>query len=102
MSRCVVDGVEYHSGDRIFPDSDRCYRCLCGPGFYNQTSFAQNPYCVEDECNIELYFWDKIRTGCVPVYNKITVPCCPYELKCRTLYVKLIYYVKKNETKRKD
>lgn len=97
MARCVVDGMEYYHGERIFPDSDRCYKCLCGPGFNNQTSFAQNPYCMEMECNIELYQWDEIKTGCVPVYNKLTTPCCPYELKCRMLFIKLISDINKME-----
>lgn len=85
MTKCAIDGIEYRPGERIFPDSDRCYKCLCAPGFSNQTSFAQNPHCIEQECNTELYLWNEIRTGCVPVYNPITLPCCPYELKCRTL-----------------
>lgn len=94
MTKCVVDGIKYYPGERIFPDSDRCYKCFCAPGFYNQTSFAQNPHCVEMDCLTELYFWEEIRAGCVPVYKKITTPCCPYELKCRKLpYTILIYYV---------
>ncbi|XP_055311407.1 uncharacterized protein LOC129574067 [Sitodiplosis mosellana] len=80
LSKCQVEGRSYYDGERIYPDGDSCFMCLCTPNFNNKTSFAKNSNCVKINCGIE-HDLHRITAGCVPVYYK-TPTCCPIDIKC--------------------
>ncbi|XP_031619448.1 uncharacterized protein LOC116338382 [Contarinia nasturtii] len=78
---CVFEGKNYGIGEKMYPKDDSCYRCLCGEGFTNKTSLAENPHCQRVNCHIELNQFKDIIEGCVPIYYK-TPTCCPIAVKC--------------------
>lgn len=81
LSKCHVEGRSYYEGQRIYPESDSCFMCLCTQNFDNSTLFASNSNCVKIDCGIE-HDLHRIRAGCVPVYYK-TPTCCPIDMRCR-------------------
>lgn len=81
LSKCQVEGRSYHDGERIYPDGDSCFMCLCAPNFNNKTSFAENSNCVKINCGVEHDLY-RINAGCVPIYYR-TPTCCPIDMKCR-------------------
>lgn len=87
LNKCIVDDEQYYPGQKMYPKEDSCYHCLCAEGYNNQTAVAENPHCERIDCHIEINYGDKIRSGCVPIYE--TSRCCPFEYKCRTFCIEL-------------
>ncbi|XP_037039416.1 uncharacterized protein LOC119076647 [Bradysia coprophila] len=79
LSTCVVDGKLYHSGERIKPKDD-CYECICGDGYNNETSLAENEHCVATKCGFGVNL-QMLRDECVPIFYPDR--CCTiYNYKC--------------------
>lgn len=92
--KCVFEGKEYGPAERMYPSGDSCYHCLCGEGFNNKTSLAENPHCQRVNCNIELNDLADIMNGGVPIYYN-TPSCCPIDIKFRTYILRVVQ--KKND-----
>lgn len=81
LPKCIIDGVTYNLGDKIYPDSVNCYQCLCTENFDN-TTIIGNPNCNEVDCGTTLNYLTELYAGCAPVYLENT-ECCPIEWRCR-------------------
>lgn len=69
----------------MFSDKIGCYACICDENFDN-TTIINSPNCQKVKCNIEIYYADRLMSGCVPIYygskyGKFN--CCPIDWRCR-------------------
>lgn len=83
MHKCEFEGKTYKNGERIYPNSEPCYECLCTEHFNATLKMSENPSCMPIDCGIELRYLQRLRDGCIPIYFKNG--CCPIEFKCRKL-----------------
>uniref|UniRef100_U5EL88 Putative secreted protein n=1 Tax=Corethrella appendiculata TaxID=1370023 RepID=U5EL88_9DIPT len=81
LDTCMVDGKKYYAGQKIYPESEPCYTCLCEKGFNNALRVAENPHCKEVNCGIELRYLHNLRAGCAPIYFG-NARCCPIGWRC--------------------
>lgn len=95
MYKCEFEGKTYKEGERIYPDSEQCYECLCAQNFNATLKLSENPNCMLIDCGIELRNLKRLRDGCIPIYFKNG--CCPIEFKCRKLIISQISFLILNE-----
>lgn len=81
LQKCEVGGKSYRVGEKIYPEGNSCYECLCAEGYDNKTTFAENPHCEKINCGFELSL-TQLKDGCIPIYYK-TPECCAIEYLCR-------------------
>lgn len=81
LSKCYLDGHEYYEGQKMYPEHESCYTCICAKGFEN-TTMVGNPHCDEIDCGTELRYMHRLQTECVPMYFKDS-KCCPIGWRCR-------------------
>lgn len=86
LHKCHYNGSEYHKGQKIYPNSDSCYQCICNESFDNSTKISINKDCRKIDCGIELRYLEQLQKGCVPVYFGDN-GCCPIEFKCRKCFI---------------
>lgn len=70
----------YHLNEKMYPNSDRCYKCLCTEHFDN-SSIPENSSCERVRCLPQLSKLDYLRRGCTPIFAP--KQCCAREFKCR-------------------
>jgi hypothetical protein len=80
LSTCYLNDKLYYEGQKMYPESDPCYVCLCQKNFDNST-FADNKHCQKVNCGIELHSMSYIQKGCIPIYLEKKA-CCPISWKC--------------------
>lgn len=80
LAECYLGGELYREGQRMYPEEDSCYSCLCQKGFDNST-IVGNPHCQEINCGIELRGAHRVARGCIPVYFG-NDRCCPISWRC--------------------
>jgi hypothetical protein len=57
----------------------KCHKCVCTSSWDNKP-VHENKDCVKINCNIELFKFDSVKEGCIPIYHKDS--CCPYDWRC--------------------
>lgn len=84
MGECHYEGETYRLNQRMYPNNETCYECLCTEDFNGAVPVPSNSNCKRIDCGVELRHLGEIRSGCVPVYfgNR----CCPIDFKCRTYF----------------
>lgn len=94
LAKCFLRGKEYYEGELFTPTfgsyfSSACYQCICDANFENNTAPVFNKNCRKFKCGIELFNAEKLRNGCVPVYetedrnDAEPTCCCPIDFECR-------------------
>lgn len=94
LAKCHLRGKEYYEGQLFTPTfssffSSACYQCICDASFENDTAPAFNKNCRKFKCAIELFNAEKLKNGCVPVYETKDIYdaeptcCCPIDFVCR-------------------
>lgn len=71
----------YHLNEKMYPNSDSCYECICTESFDNSTSIPESPDCERIQCEPQLTYFHYLRGGCAPVFSP--GDCCAREYKCR-------------------
>lgn len=61
-------------------ESNSCYSCICGEGF-EEKPVEENKHCRKVECAMEIHYYEKMMSGCIPIYFQ-TDDCCPLEWRC--------------------
>lgn len=83
-TRCYLENKEYVKGQKMFSDKIGCYACICDEHFDN-TTIINSANCQKVKCNIEIYYADRLMSGCVPVYYGTKYGkfnCCPIDWRC--------------------
>lgn len=83
LAQCKYDGEIYLEGEKFYPESEKCWSCICKPDF-NTSMIIGNPNCTEIDCGIELRNFQELRKGCIPIYYEDR--CCPTDWKCREYF----------------
>lgn len=83
LAQCKYDGEIYLEGEKFYPEKEKCWSCICKPGF-NDSTIIGNPNCREIDCGIELRYFQELRKGCIPIYYEDR--CCPTDWKCRKYF----------------
>uniref|UniRef100_A0A6M2DUC5 Putative conserved secreted protein n=1 Tax=Xenopsylla cheopis TaxID=163159 RepID=A0A6M2DUC5_XENCH len=78
LATCQLDGKTYREGERMYPKSNKCKKCVCGKDFKGE---LVEPFCKTFSCGIEIHYMDRLRNGCVPTYYG-TDGCCPIAWRC--------------------
>lgn len=92
LAKCTVNGDNFLAGQRMYPDSNKCFTCICHEGF-NEANVNSDPNCYESICNFELFDAKEAYNGGAPVYYEER--CCPWEWRMP----KDTDQIMKNETK---
>lgn len=90
MHKCEFEGKTYKKGERIYPNGEPCYECLCTEHFNATSKMSENPNCMPIDCGFELRHLSQLRDGCIPIYFKNDL-CCPIEFKCRKFTIGKFY-----------
>jgi len=95
LIKCYLRDKEYYEGQLFTPTeafgpyfSSSCYQCICDANFNNNTVPRSNGNCRKFQCAIEILNAEKLRNGCVPVYESKSpydpepTCCCPIDFIC--------------------
>lgn len=78
LAKCEFDGRIYFEGELM--ESNSCYSCICCEGFEDKP-VEENKHCRKVECAMEIHYYEKMITGCIPIYFQ-THDCCPLDWRC--------------------
>lgn len=77
---CKYHGYEFKLGQRVYPIEDTCQVCICDER-WNVKDPLKSPSCTKFKCSYSQIESDKVRNGCIPVFEKHS--CCPSDYICR-------------------
>ena len=88
LANCYLDGSMHFEGQRMYPEKDSCYACICSKKFDNST-IVGNEDCWEINCGLQIHYARQLQQGCIPVYYGKD-GCCPIAWNCPDEKVKII------------
>lgn len=81
LPTCLYRGQNATRGERIYPNNEKCYTCVCNEHFIDhQNPSSQPKACRKIECPLDTDV-EVLNKFCAPVYYKDR--CCPHAWECR-------------------
>jgi len=81
LAKCEFEGKSYKEGQRIYPEKDSCYSCICAKDWDPSVPLSKNKNCKKYDCGHELRHLDDVKKGCVPVFFG-DERCCSIQYRC--------------------
>jgi hypothetical protein len=81
LEKCYLNNKEYHLGQIMVSEEEKCFNCICSKNFDNST-IKDNEFCAEKSCNTVLRHNELLQRGCIPIYYG-EKECCPIDWRCR-------------------
>ncbi|RWS13284.1 hypothetical protein B4U79_17372 [Dinothrombium tinctorium] len=78
-TRCRFEGKDYKLGQRIYPSSRSCMRCLCTEDWKDELGI-KNPSCKAFKCAPIRGTANRDLKGCAPIFKDRD--CCPDDYLC--------------------